>query len=1065
MNIVFENGRAGNDTANRIPDARPNVDRATTSQVNSQGVFALDISGTVMDNTAYEGQGKTAEDVMQDAGQTDVATQKDYMVVMSNVMSDEDFAKLQEEGYQPGSTELETVVTIVDEIKAALVKGGSSIAGYTDDLDVETLTQITGSAAFAEEIVKQFAKNDIPVTKENVQDVMKACGTVTQLHSLSDGVIKYMIRNGMEPTAENIYRAQYSALADADKQGRGYYQDTAGYYAKKAEACNWQQLQPQMEKVIEQAGLTVSEETLGDARWLIEKGMPLTEDSLKALYELKNLEIPETMEEIVSAASAAIADGKKASAANLADDRTALEKAVEYMEDVDAITDEAVDQAAAQGQILNLRSLKACQLRLSISVRAESYAVSVNGRRLMEEVRLQMTVEANLRLIKRGYSVDTAQLEELVDALKAVNGQTEEMLFGEGGTGVTGSRTALYKETVSTVSELSGMPAGLVGRLYFQNSVRISMTSVSFAGESFTLRAAYAEGAALRSAYEKAGESYEPLMTAPRADLGDSIRKAFGSVDGLLQDMNMETTEANRRAVRILGYNRMEISEENVEAIKTADLTIRRVLDKMTPAATMQMIREGINPLSMNMQELETYLNNQQRNPSQELEKYSEYLYKLQKNHSVTGAEREAYIGIYRLFRQLEKTDGAAIGALLQQGVEPTVENLLSAMRSSKRRGMDVTVNDGFGGVESSYSDKGKSISAQIEDGIRESYYQKLASEIYDKLDGGKMASLPADGEVSLEQFAQMLQEAPPDEEADREYVKRQARQFRQDAVAEDAVIRELLEFDQPVTVDHLLAAGLLRKERGKAAGRLRELAGEMDSRQTGDAGDSRKEPFGERLKEAAENLQENMTGAEAAQTAYGQLEQAYRDVLEAAVYGQEPERIDLREISRLYKQISLNAGMAKEENYEVPVEIGGEVTSINLKILHKRGENGRVAAAMETERYGKVAAQFHITVREGAGYRLSGYIACEFRQTQQLLEQSGEGLRKMFESADIKVTGLNFIQNSGLDLSAVSQTAGREGNIGTGNAGTAAADAGQEVSTKKLYETAKIFIKYIQER
>ena len=157
MNIVFENGRAGNDTANRIPDARPNVDRATTSQVNSQGVFALDISGTVMDNTAYEGQGKTAEDVMQDAGQTDVATQKEYMVVMSNVMSDEDFAKLQEEGYQPGSTELETVVTIVDEIKAALVKGGSSIAGYTDDLDVETLTQITGSAAFAEEIVKQFA--------------------------------------------------------------------------------------------------------------------------------------------------------------------------------------------------------------------------------------------------------------------------------------------------------------------------------------------------------------------------------------------------------------------------------------------------------------------------------------------------------------------------------------------------------------------------------------------------------------------------------------------------------------------------------------------------------------------------------------------------------------------------------------------------------------------------------------------------------------------------------------------------------------------------------------------
>ena len=157
MNIIFENDRTEKEVMNHALGVRPNnanVDRATTSQVNSKGVFALDISGTVMDNTAYEGQGKTVEDVMQDAGQIDVATQKDYMVVMSNVMSDEDFAKLQEEGYHPGNTEIETVVTIVDEIKAALVKGGSNIAGYTDDLDVETLTQITGSAAFAEEIVK-----------------------------------------------------------------------------------------------------------------------------------------------------------------------------------------------------------------------------------------------------------------------------------------------------------------------------------------------------------------------------------------------------------------------------------------------------------------------------------------------------------------------------------------------------------------------------------------------------------------------------------------------------------------------------------------------------------------------------------------------------------------------------------------------------------------------------------------------------------------------------------------------------------------------------------------------
>ena len=108
-------------------------------------------------------------------------------------------------------------------------------------------------------------------------------------------------------------------------------------------------------------------------------------------------------------------------------------------------------------------------------------------------------------------------------------------------------------------------------------------------------------------------------MTAPRADLGDSIKKAFRNVDDILKDMDLEISDVNRRAVRILGYNRMEISEENIGAVKSADSSIQRVLGKMTPAAVIQMIREGKNPLSMDMQELETYLDNRERSPQEDM--------------------------------------------------------------------------------------------------------------------------------------------------------------------------------------------------------------------------------------------------------------------------------------------------------------------------------------------------------------------------------------------------------------------------------------------------------------
>jgi hypothetical protein len=707
------------------------------------------------------------------------------------------------------------------------------------------------------------------------------------------------------------------------------------------------------------------------------------------------------------------------------------------MEDVNSISDEAVDMVAGEGKKLNLRNLKAAQIQISLNISVRSYSVSLNGRRLMEEVRLQMTVEANIHLIKSGFSVDTAELEQLVESLKAAQKQAEEALFGKTGEGAA----SILKNTMAAVKGLGGMPAALVGKFAFQGRVQLEVrTSASYSGNSgsFTLETAYREGAVLQAAYEKAGESYETLMTAPRADLGDSIKKAFRNVDDILKDMGMEASDYNRRAVRILGYNRMEISSENIEAVKTADTTIRRVLDKMTPAAVMQMIREGKNPLSMDMQELETYLNDRERSPQEEIEKYSEYLYKLERNHAVTEQERDAYIGIYRLFRQLEKTDGAAIGTLINQGAEPTVRNLLSAMRSNKKHGMDMKVDDHFGGITSSYT--GKSISEQIESG----YYKKLASDIFDYLDGGKMNVVPSGGDIGLEEMAEALRNAEPDEMANREYRKEQAGEIRKAMTAEDTVIKELLNFEQPVTADHLMAAGLVAKERGKAAGRFYELAEETGNRAE--------------LDEAVENLYESMTDEEPMKEAYERLGRTYADILERAVYGEDSTgKIDLKEIGSLYKQVAFNAGMAKEESYEVPVRIDGEMTSINLKIVHGREESGKVMLSMETTIYGKVAAQFGISAGRSGEYHLSGYVSCGSRDGLERLENMGEELKKVLEQSDIKIINLSFVYNSGLDLSAVSRAAVQAREEAAGR------DRKQEVSTKKLYDTAKIFIGYIK--
>ncbi len=55
------------------------------------------------------------------------------------------------------------------------------------------------------------------------------------------------------------------------------------------------------------------------------------------------------------------------------------------------------------------------------------------------------------------------------------------------------------------------------------------------------------------------------------------IQKAFRNVDDILSDIGLEETEANQRAVRILGYNQIEITQESVAEMKAADEQVQRI--------------------------------------------------------------------------------------------------------------------------------------------------------------------------------------------------------------------------------------------------------------------------------------------------------------------------------------------------------------------------------------------------------------------------------------------------------------------------------------------------------
>ena len=632
------------------------------------GGYTLDISGTVTDNAAYGmGELKSAEDVMQDAGQKDIALQRNYMAVMSNSMSAEDYKKMQEEGISAVDTDIETHVSSLDKLKAKLAQSGTIIAGYNDDLTNDQITAIAGGDIAAEQLREVFNENDLPVNEDNVRGVADAASKAAKINTLSDDVRKYLVINSLEPTIANLYKAEHSAGVSNGRQAKGYFQDnTDGYYAKKADVIDMEQIRGQVEGIITRAGLEVSDETMAEAEWIIKNGLPITEKTIGALDRLNNLSLPLSENDIVNISAIAISDGKLP--VNGAVDKTEPDHvtALRLQEQLNGITDEAVDKVAASGKEINIKNLYEASENLKAGTgfpEAEAASSVITARRQLEEARLMMSTEANLKLLKQGISIDTEPISKLVEELKeAERSYFEPLLLNReersdaASAQVLDGRISLYKQTFDVFEQLRSVPAEVLGR-------------VNVRSQAFTAGNLTQQGNELKAVYARAGQSYETLMTAPRADMGDSIKKAFRNVDDILKDNGFELNEINRKAVRILGYSGTEINPDTISSVREADRAVERVMELMTPAKTLEIIRNGGNPIDENIYELQKKL--EEAPLSDKTERYSRFLRKLEEKNEISDREKTAFIGVYRLFRQIEKSDGRLIGNVLSSGEEP----------------------------------------------------------------------------------------------------------------------------------------------------------------------------------------------------------------------------------------------------------------------------------------------------------------------------------------------------------------------------------------------------------
>lgn len=954
--------------------------------VKSEGVagsFAgVVISGGVTaatDNT-YEGLLKEADDVKSQI----MASASDAKLSLKALMmklSGADAVKLDEDGFNLTDATPDDMVNIVEKIKIELAMHSDDYVNYGTAVSKDKIESVTGSAAMAASIESRMQGADIAVNDESVAEVNGALEKSKELKPLSENTKNYMVANGIEPSIAGIYQAQAATSSSISADGV-----TIGKCADAISDADFEALRPGIEKIIASAGLEVNDKTLADARAFIDAQIPVTKENLEYKAQLDSIDIDMIQadsEELLNKIFDNMKLGGKAentlvTGSPVDDIRTALDtiNRAEYSD---------VANVVSKGETFTIASLKLEMDARSFRIEYSAATVSTGNSEVRNQAsdvqqaadkaydtlvtaRVLMSANASIYLVKNNISILTTPIDELNSMLMEYE-QADEM-YEEAQIAYTD-----VLEARKTLNEIVRNPARVFA-----------------------------------SMFDKMNETYEAVGTQIRGDLGDSLKKAVqGSADDIIRELGLEGTDEDKEAIKVLAANNMDMTKENVEIVKSVNAMINNLIKNMKPETVLNMIKDGVNPMNTSIEEVNEYLTEANDKASKDNEeKFSKFLYKLDRTNGITKEQRKQFIGIYQMMNIFTRDAGVAAGALIKQGAEVTMNNLMTAYNSRKHYDMDAVIDENTGMAEVS--------------GIA-NYYSALFMANGGLVTPNTLKNVDNSsgiGEQSVEMFIEQLEDnydAAAEEQYYEEYLKEQ-----QAAVQAGAdILRQIRNADTEINSGNIQAVKAFLE-----SGQFPDIRGVKTTR---DYARDSIEKIGHKEKlslmyeemkdETEEELQEVLSKAGDLDT---QIDVNYEEFL------------DLRLKDRTIGYIK---NLALRHDYRIPyITDSGSTGMLKLTLVQDDDNKGRISVNMLSSVLGKVSVEAKAD-RESLGM----YIVSDTAVSDEgcrLLDDMEESLKEAFGFTDVFV---NTTKSS--DIPYVTYEA-----------------AADSVATDKLYEIAAQIVK-----
>lgn len=919
--------------------------------------------GVVMEKTGrkqlfqndYMNYDKTGRENEQNQGKNSgFETKQDFKAYINEnieklkeLVTDEDYSAMSELGLAPDKEDPHTLLTVYERIQIELAAwcDGYDISGL--NINSDKIKAVLGSSAMA--------------------SAVKMAG---ETGGLTDAAKSYLMKNDLEPTIENAYKAVHSTSGT----------DSAAASLSDTE---WNELKEQISGILEKSGMEINEENIQNAKWLVEHDIQVTAENLLKIAELNQADMQNT-DVIVSNTAFALMMGMRGTEAYVTQSWIRTDEITQTMDAIANVSDETIYDIVNDDAVLNAANIKKYQAaeqekngdaRQKENQRNFENPSFIRARTVIVEARLVMTSSSLLNMQKLGINITYTEISVMLTQTKQDNNNYYSSFFEEQGSAAV-DMTDTLNSMMDIMKSMSQVPSAVMAEIYKGTM-------------EFTLESVYEESKNLSTSYTKAELAYEAVGTQVRTDLGDNISKAFENIDNILKDIGIDVNESSRRAARILGYNQMEITKEAVFKMESLMGELDYVRDNLTPKTAAYLVENHVNILNTDIRELNQHL--VELNAmigADESEDFAKYLWKLEKAGEISEENRNRYVDLYRTLNMVESMDSSSIGAVTLEGAEFTLNNLLSAVKSKKKT-VDIKVDDTVGLQEINTDAKDTSsediaqfvrrMAARVKTGLNAENVEKIYKEgRFGEINLGNLVDLVSDNE-SVRTNARL----------NAEYVKQVMDNYFKEAaeegITEDTVLA-LMESGQNASMENIVSAMQLSMP----------------------GSDFRKYLLdGQSKKEAAERILEKFEDEESAKEAVKELKKT-ASVKDMGGPARKLSYEQVKSMADINRNLRFMVKSTENESYHIPVDIDGEAVNIRVSFVRDEGE-GKVNVSMNTMAFGKIDCVIH-SVNMVSGVKSEAIVYCENVQTAGIIT----GSRSIFIK---EIKGLDFVSEFSMEV------------------------------------------------